>query len=226
VRRLVRRQTPKVDTLQREQLAAWFKAVRADPNAECAAYLQALLLTGARKGEIAGLRWADVEFRFGASLTIRDKVEGQRVIPCPPYLAALLASLPRDCEWVFGRRGPRIAQNVTYYHRRALKAAALPHITLHGLRRAFGTLSEWLECPAGVVAQLQGHKPSATAEKHYRARPLDLLRGWHARIEAWILQQAGIPVPAAESLAADRAAVPAEADTAAANPTLSTSSHA
>ena len=37
-----------------------------------------------------------------------------------------------------------------------------------------------------------GHKPSALAEKHYRRRPLDLLRMWHAKIEAWILEQAGI----------------------------------
>ena len=40
-----------------------------------------------------------------------------------------------------------------------------------------------------------GHKPSALAEKHYRRRPLDLLRMWHTRIEAWILEQAGIPLP-------------------------------
>ncbi len=46
--------------------------------------------------------------------------------------------------------------------------------------------------PAGVVAQIQGHKPSATAEKHYRVRPLDLLRVHHERIEAWILEQAGV----------------------------------
>ena len=46
--------------------------------------------------------------------------------------------------------------------------------------------------PAGVVAQIQGHKPSALAEKHYRRRPLDLLRQWHSRIEAWMLEQAGI----------------------------------
>jgi hypothetical protein len=38
-----------------------------------------------------------------------------------------------------------------------------------------------------------GHKPSATAEKHYRVRPLDLLRMWHTKIEAWILEQAGVP---------------------------------
>jgi integrase len=167
VRRLVRRQAPKIDTLQREQLAGWFKEVRADSNPTAAAYLQALLLTGARKGEIAGLRWDDLEFQFGGSMTIRDKVEGMRVIPLPHYLAQVLAALPRKGEWVFGPSGPsaaKIANNATYNHRRALARAGLPHVSLHGLRRAFGTLSEWVECPAGIAATIQGHKPSATAE--------------------------------------------------------------
>jgi hypothetical protein len=44
----------------------------------------------------------------------------------------------------------------------------------------------------GVVAQIQGHKPSATAEKHYKVRPLELLHLHHEKIEAWILEQAGI----------------------------------
>jgi integrase len=77
-------------------------------------------------------------------------------------------------------------------HTKALSAAQLPHLTLHGLRRSFGTLSEWVEVPVGVVAQIQGHKPSAIAEKHYRRRPLDLLRVWHEKIEAWLLEQADI----------------------------------
>lgn len=77
-------------------------------------------------------------------------------------------------------------------HRKALVAAALPHVTLHGLRRSFGTLSEWVEVPVGVVAQIQGHKLSAIAEKHYRRRPLDLLRMWHDKIELWMLEQACI----------------------------------
>lgn len=195
VRRLVRLPTAKIDALQREQLPAWFKAVREDSNRTASAYLQTLLLTGARKGEIAGLRWDDVDLRFGGSLTIRDKVEGLRVIPCPAYVAHLLATLPRRSQWVFGtddEEAPKVAHNATYNHRRALAAAGLPHVSLHGLRRSFGSLSEWVECPAGVVAQIQGHKPSATAEKHYRVRPLDLLRVWHDKIEAWMLEQAGV----------------------------------
>lgn len=54
------------------------------------------------------------------------------------------------------------------------------------------SLTRWLEVPVGVVAQIMGHKPSATAEKHYTVRPLDLLRVHHEKIEAWILEQAGV----------------------------------
>lgn len=43
-----------------------------------------------------------------------------------------------------------------------------------------------------MVAQIQGHKPSATAEKHYKVRPLELLRVHYEKIEAWILEQAGV----------------------------------
>jgi len=155
-----------------------------------------LLLTGARREELAGLRWADVDFQW-RSMSIRDKVEGERIIPLTPYVASLLAMLPRRNEWVFsspaaqsGRiQEPRIA------HNKALAAAGLPALSLHGLRRSFGTLAEWVECPAGVSAQIMGHKPSALAEKHYRRRPLDLLRKWHTTIEGWILEQAGIEQP-------------------------------
>lgn len=73
-----------------------------------------------------------------------------------------------------------------------MAAAGLPHVTLHGLRRSFGTLCEWVEMPAGISAQIMGHKPNALAEKHYRERPLDLLRMWHDKVESWMLEQAGI----------------------------------
>jgi integrase len=77
-------------------------------------------------------------------------------------------------------------------HARACRTVGIDGLTLHGLRRSFASLTEWLEVPAGVVAQIQGHKPSATREKHYIVRPLDLLRIHHERIEAWILEQAGV----------------------------------
>ena len=59
------------------------------------------------------------------------------------------------------------------------------------MRRSFSSLAEWTETPTGIVAQIMGHKPNATAERHYKVRPLDLLRKWHDKIEAWLLDQAG-----------------------------------
>lgn len=70
------------DGLQREQLPARFDAVRKIGNPVIAGYLQALL-TGSRREELAGLRWADVDFQW-RSMTIKDKVESSRTIPLTP----------------------------------------------------------------------------------------------------------------------------------------------
>jgi integrase len=183
----------KTDVLQRAQLAAWFAAVQQIQNPAIAAYLQILLLTGARPGEVMTLRRDDVNTQW-KGIAIRDKVEGAREIPLTPYVSHLLASLPKRNEWVFA--SPTSATGhltePTAPHNRAYKVAGLEGLTLHGLRRSFKSLSEWLEIPAGVVAQLMGHKPSGTAEKHYTVRPLELLAIHHNRIEAWILEQAGV----------------------------------
>jgi integrase len=193
--------------------------VRKIHNPVVAAYCQTVLLTGARPGEVLEMRWEDLNTKW-KGLTIRDKVEGERTIPLTPYVAHLLAALPHRNAYVFSSASVRSddAKNkrrrAAYYaakgieppererspivaapnelHARACDVAGLEGLTLHGLRRSFKSLTEWLEIPAGVVAQLMGHKPSATAERHYTVRPLDLLRVHHERIEAWILQQAGV----------------------------------
>jgi integrase len=212
---LPKKNVKKDDCVQREQLPMWFKAVRQMANPVQSAYLQILLLTGARRRELASLKWADVDFQW-LKMTIRDKVEGEWIIPWTPYVAYLLRGLKarndapppvrrlrklegrdetwKPSEWAFSSASSvdgRLAEP-TSGHKRALKAAGLPDITLHGLLRSFGTLAEWTEAPAGVVAQIMGHRLSAIAEKHYRARPIDLLRMWHLKIEVWILEQENV----------------------------------
>jgi len=191
----------KSDVLTREQLPAWFAHVRQIQNPVVAAVLQVMLLTGARPGEVLSLRWEDINTQW-RSIVIRDKVEGERMIPLTPYVAHLLALLPRRNAWVFSSPSSASGQLSRPHtpHAEACRAAGIDGLTLHGLRRSFSTLTEWLEIPAGVVAQLMGHKPSATAERHYKVRPLDLLRVHHERIEAWILEQAGIDFAAAQEL--------------------------
>jgi integrase len=195
----------KSDNLQKGQLSVWFDAMRQIGNPVISAYLQTVLLTGARPGEVVTLRWDDINAKW-KGITIRDKVEGLRVIPLTPYVHSLIAALPRrvrtDEKTEREVSNPFIFSSTTseawhisepnHPHTTACKVAGIDGLTLHGLRRSFKSLTEWLEIPAGVVAQLMGHKPSATAEKHYTVRPLDLLRVHHEKIEAWILEQAGI----------------------------------
>lgn len=216
---------PRKDVLLREQLPAWFSQVRALSNPVVSAYLQCLLVTGARREEMLRLKWSDINWVW-KGLHLADKVDDDgRVIPMTPYVAYLLSGLPRVNEWVFAssrsvslhplharRRdryhlrqgtlapaGPRVVASASGRlvepasgHSRACAAAGIEGLTLHGLRRSFSSLTEWLEIPTGVVAQIMGHKPSATAEKHYKVRPLDLLRVHHERIERWMLEQAGV----------------------------------
>lgn len=204
----------KDDVLQREQLPAWFAAVRQIGNPVISAYLQALLLTGGRREELAALKWDDVDFQWN-SLKLHDKIEKFRMVPLTPYVAALLKDLKRQndtpptvralrrldtkgqewkpSKWVFS--SPTAASGrlmePSIAHRKACAVAGLD-VSLHGLRRSFATLSEWTETPAGIAAQIQGHAPQGVREQNYIRRPLDLLRMWHVKIESWILEQAGI----------------------------------
>jgi integrase len=183
---------PKNDYIQREQLSVWFAHVRQIQNPTIAAYLQCLLLTGARREELAELKWADVNLQW-RGLTMKDKIEDVRPVPLTPYVAQLLTTLPRRNEWVFS--SPTSASGrltePSIAHRAACAAAGL-QVTLHGLRRSFASLCEWLDIPGGISAQIQGHAPQGVREQNYIRRPLDLLRLHHEKIEAWILEQAGI----------------------------------
>lgn len=195
------------DALEIDQLPAWFAGTDKLQSRAARAYLQALVLTGARREEMAGLRWTDVDFQW-QKLTIADKVEATRVIPLTPYMAHLLSALPRHNQWVFasvrlkkGRNGAapawvdasasgRIAEPRAP-HADVLANAGIPHVSIHGLRRTFSLLGEAAGAPAGAIAQVMGHKPSAIAEG-YRPRSIDALRSYLTQIERFILDKACI----------------------------------
>jgi len=180
------------DALEIDQLPAWFAGTDKLRSRIAAAYLQTLVLTGARREELAGLTWANVDFQW-QKLTIADKVEATRVIPLTPYVAWLLAGLPRVNGFVFSSpmsASGRIAEPRAP-HTDVLADAGIPHVSIHGLRRTFSLLGEAAGAPAGAIAQVMGHKPSAIAEG-YRPRSIDALRPYLAQIERFILDKAGI----------------------------------
>jgi integrase len=188
----------RTDCLEAAQLEGWFAGVEMLGNRTIATYLKALVLTGARREEMAGLRWDDVDFRWNR-LTLADKVNATRIIPLSPYLAQMLVTLPRVANldgivnpYVFAAKSasghivePR--SNLAKVN----KHAGVVKLTIHGLRRSFSLLGEAAGAPAGAIAQFMGHSPDSIAEG-YRPRSIDALRPYLALIEAHILKEAGI----------------------------------
>ena len=96
--------TRRTDALEAAQVPGWWAGVEQLSNRTASAYLRALLLTGARREELAALTWANVDFQW-RKLTIADKVDSTRTIPLTPYMAQLLATLPRMGPFVFASTG-------------------------------------------------------------------------------------------------------------------------
>lgn len=180
----------RTDALEVSQLPGWWTSVEQLSNRTASAYLRALLLTGARREEMAALKWSSVDFRW-RKLTIADKVDSTRTLPLTPYLAQMLSTLPRTNEYVFASasKSGRIT-DVRSSHSKALVSAGINHLSFHGIRRTFIQRGRAV-APAGAPAQIAGHKPSATAEG-YAVLPIDDLRPYAEQIEAHILALAGV----------------------------------
>lgn len=180
----------RTDALDAAQIAGWWAGTEQLSNRTAAIYLRALLLTGARREEMATLRWQDVDFRW-RKMTIADKVEDARTIPLTPYLAQQLTTLPRVGPYVFASTGKagRIT-DARASHGQVLQHAQVKHLTFHGLRRTYIRQARNI-APAGVPAQMAGHAPSAVAEG-YAILSMDELRPHAERVEAHILSLAGV----------------------------------
>ncbi|UBB18599.1 tyrosine-type recombinase/integrase [Comamonas odontotermitis] len=182
--------THRIDKLLPEQIAGWWASVEQLPNLVHSVYLRALLLSGARREEVAALRWDRIDWRW-KKITIADKFEQTRTIPLGSYMAHLLHGLPRRGSYVFHSEGsfgyvrdPRASMA------KVLAECGVDYLTFHGLRRTFTQVARRI-VPAGVPAQISGHKPSATAEG-YSILALDELRPYMGQIEREFLRLAGI----------------------------------
>lgn len=207
----VSRMPAKIDSLQREMLGDFFEEICHLTNDLYRVYYQLMLFTGARPGELLELMWEDVDITWRC-ISVRDKDDsrGRTIIKRPIPLGLYAIGLLRDLlEKAPRLKDGKLRSAYVFYSRKSglnramaspnsvlgesMKQASLPHLTLHGLRRSYSNFGEWLEWPAGVKAQIMGHKPSAIAERHYIRRPVDLLRKYQEDLERWILHEAGLP---------------------------------
>lgn len=167
----------------------------------CGAHLRAViecaLETGMRRGEILGLRWADVqldanEIRLAPAST---KTRTGRTVPISARLRAILDMRGADpagephppSARVFGNEiGQRVGSIKTAWHA-ACKRATIEGLHFHDLRREAG--SRWLDggVPLQVVRDWLGHT-SVAQTSTYLATTLqsqhDAMRRFNAHREA------------------------------------------
>ena len=120
--------------------------------------LRLLLLTGCRKGEIVGLRWAEVD---GDRLCLRDAKTGPRTVPLSGPARAIVARQPRNGSvHVFpatAESSRRRSADLSLW-RKVRREAGIEDARLHDLRHTFASHAVMRGTPLPVVARLLGHR--------------------------------------------------------------------
>ncbi|MDN6706757.1 site-specific integrase [Corynebacterium glyciniphilum] len=180
-------QKKEMQTLTTEQVQAVFAAVQDDRNR----HVVHLALMGLRRGEIAGLRWSDVDLDSG-TLMIRQArgmvngkviekepktVRSARTLPLTPSLRDQLKSakvrqakerlaLGPDAgagEYVASNEAgePYRPEHLYRVWQAACKAAGVPEVRLHDARHTAATTMHLEGVPLAVVSQWIGHSSAA-----------------------------------------------------------------
>jgi integrase len=160
-----------------ERLPAWWQAACTAENRDAAEYLQFLLLTGARGGEVKGIRARDVD-PVGARVLLPDtKNRKDHTVLLSKQAAAILTPRlkgKRPAEFVFDVVDPRHTLTT-------INEAAGVEITPHDLRATFASVAEEL-CSAYSVKRMLNHADAGDVTGgHYIAKSETQLRAaWQA----------------------------------------------
>src|SRR5262249_53369252 len=144
-------------------------ALASDRNQEASDIFRMLVLSGARRGEVLGLRWEELDLRAGVwtKPPARVKQRKRHRVPLSAPLRALLAErLKRredDAEFVFpGRNGPRTDLKLPW--KRVCRRAGITGLRIHDLRHSFASQLVTSGASLPLIGALLGHsQPSTTA---------------------------------------------------------------
>ena len=191
------RNNVRTDHLRTHEIKPFIDALRAWENPVMGAYLEFVLMTGARRTEAATLRWKDVDMKAGV-LTFKDtKNHTDRLMPITPRIGELLNAMKalKMGEYVFASFGKSGKPTHLSEPRKALAAAntvAGSAVTTHGLRRTFATVLESLDCPAYPLKALLGHSmKSDVTTAHYTQISVERLRPWAEKFDQYLMRLAG-----------------------------------
>jgi len=138
--------------------------------------LQTLVLlaitTGARKGELIALKWADIDLKKGRALVRETKNDEQRVLPLAGKALEALRELKLQnsarSEWVFaqpsGHPGPYEYFDAHWYV--ALETAGIGDFHFHDLRHTTASMLAAQGASLLEIADVLGHKTLAMVKRY------------------------------------------------------------
>jgi len=147
---------------------AFAKAEREGLNANSLTILRLLLLTGARRNEIASLKWDYVDLERRA-LRLPDSKTDAKVIPLGAPALAVLATLTRneDSPWVFpAARGKGHHVGMPAVWRRLRAMARLKDVRMHDLRHGFASIAVADGSSLYLLGKVLRHSQSTTTERY------------------------------------------------------------
>ena len=151
--------------LSADELVRLTQALAAYPDRQVANVVRMLLLTGARFGEVAAMRWDAVSDDIWSKPASTTKQKADHVVPLSAPAQQLLAAIPRKGVYVFpgkGRTG-HIA-GIERSWRAIRKAAGIDALRVHDLRHSFASQLASSGASLPLIGALLGHAtPSSTA---------------------------------------------------------------
>ena len=130
--------------------------------------IRTLAFTGARRGEIEGLRWRGVDLERGL-LMLDDSKTGEKTVYLSAPALSILSGLPRVAgnEHVFpgGRPGKRTGA-LDKVWARVRQRAGLADVRLHDLRHSYASVGAGASLGLPIIGKLLGHTQAATTARY------------------------------------------------------------
>jgi integrase len=133
-----------------------------------AAAIKLLVFTGARLGEILGLRWQWIDFERGEA-RLPDSKTGAKTIHLPPPALAVIAELPRisgNPHVIVGRGASGALVNLEKPWRAIRQKAGLENARLHDLRHAFASIAAASGMGLPIIGKMLGHTQAQTTQRY------------------------------------------------------------
>jgi len=141
---------------------------RFDGSPYAVAAVKLLVFTGARLGEVLGLRWEWVDFERGEA-RLPDSKSGAKTLHLPPPALALLADLPRlegNPHIIVGYKTGAAMVNLQTPWQAIRGAAELDDVRLHDLRHAFASVAVSSGMGLPIIGKILGHTQAATTARY------------------------------------------------------------